>query len=70
MMGRDKVMLPSIPNITVSVNIACINSSTNFFINDSHWQGILGLAYEEIARVGIESQCVLVRNVCLSSRVG
>ena len=31
-------------------NLACIETSSNFFINGSKWQGILGLGYALIAR--------------------
>ena len=47
----DVVSVDTLPNITVRANIATILSSSHFFINGSHWQGILGLAYAEIARV-------------------
>ncbi|XP_078671843.1 beta-secretase 1-like [Branchiostoma floridae x Branchiostoma belcheri] len=49
-LGTDEVSLPSGPNVTVRANIASITSSSNFFINGSNWEGILGLAYSEIAR--------------------
>ena len=32
-------------------NVALITESTYFFVNGSNWQGILGLAYREIAEV-------------------
>ena len=50
-LGEDRIHLPPLGNASITVNIACINSSTNFFINGSQWQGILGLAYEHIAKV-------------------
>jgi beta-site APP-cleaving enzyme 1 (memapsin 2) len=50
-LGSDIVRLVSMPNISrVQANIAFIRESTNFFINGSNWQGILGLAYSELAR--------------------
>jgi len=36
---------------TFRANVALIAESTNFFVNGSNWQGILGLAYREIAEV-------------------
>ena len=50
-LGSDIVSLASLPNVTVTVKIACITSSDKFFVKDAHWQGILGLAYSAIARV-------------------
>lgn len=49
-LGRDNVSVSSLPGISVMANIACIMSSDHFFINTSDWQGILGLAYADIAR--------------------
>ncbi|XP_071095945.1 beta-secretase 1-like [Haliotis cracherodii] len=49
-LATDLVNLPSLPNITVRSNIAFITRSSNFFINTSDWQGIIGFAYQEIAR--------------------
>lgn len=49
-LGSDLVTLTSLPNVTVTANIAFITESTQFFINGSNWQGILGLAYSSIAR--------------------
>lgn len=50
-LGSDLVTLTSLPNVTVTANIAFITESKQFFINGSNWQGILGLAYSSIARV-------------------
>lgn len=50
-LGSDMVTLNGASNITVRANLACITESSNFFINGSNWQGILGLAYADIARV-------------------
>jgi len=36
--------------LQVRANLACIESSTNFFINGSKWHGILGLGFAPIAR--------------------
>ncbi|KAK3106956.1 hypothetical protein FSP39_003917 [Pinctada imbricata] len=49
-LGTDLVTLTSLPNVTVRSNIAFITEATGFFINGSMWQGILGMAYKEIAR--------------------
>lgn len=51
-LGTDLVTIPHGPNVTVRANIAAITESDKFFINGSNWEGILGLAYAEIARVG------------------
>ncbi|XP_075460345.1 beta-secretase 1 [Ascaphus truei] len=49
-LGTDLVTIPHGPNVTVRANIAAITGSDKFFINGSNWEGILGLAYAEIAR--------------------
>ncbi|XP_071958278.1 beta-secretase 1-like isoform X2 [Antedon mediterranea] len=49
-LGTDMVTIPSSPNSTVRANIVGIYSSEKFFINGSEWQGILGMAYNSIAR--------------------
>uniref|UniRef100_K7F275 Beta-secretase 1 n=1 Tax=Pelodiscus sinensis TaxID=13735 RepID=K7F275_PELSI len=49
-LGTDLVTIPHGPNVTVRANIAAITESDKFFINGSNWEGILGLAYAEIAR--------------------
>ncbi|XP_062364595.1 beta-secretase 1 isoform X2 [Cinclus cinclus] len=50
-LGTDLVTIPHGPNVTVRANIAAITESDKFFINGSNWEGILGLAYAEIARL-------------------
>uniref|UniRef100_A0A4W2BXY6 Beta-secretase 1 n=1 Tax=Bos indicus x Bos taurus TaxID=30522 RepID=A0A4W2BXY6_BOBOX len=50
-LGTDLVSIPHGPNVTVRANIAAITESDKFFINGSNWEGILGLAYAEIARI-------------------
>ncbi|XP_074832877.1 beta-secretase 1 isoform X2 [Carettochelys insculpta] len=50
-LGTDLVTIPHGPNVTVRANIAAITESDKFFINGSNWEGILGLAYAEIARI-------------------
>lgn len=52
-LGTDLVAIPRGPNVTVRANIAAIIKSDKFFINGSNWEGILGLAYAEIARVSL-----------------
>ncbi|KAF1742635.1 hypothetical protein MXB_117 [Myxobolus squamalis] len=37
-------------NIKSRVNVALIDTSTNFFINGSDWSGILGLGYSRLSR--------------------
>jgi len=54
-LGTDLVTIPHGPNVTVRANIAAITESDKFFINGSNWEGILGLAYAEIARVSPDS---------------
>lgn len=49
-LGNDVVSIPSLPNVTVHANIACITKSKGFYINGSNWQGILGLGYAAISR--------------------
>ncbi|KAG1655901.1 Beta-secretase 1 [Nymphon striatum] len=49
-LGSDFITLPNVLNSTVKANVACITESKDFFISTSDWQGILGLAYKEIAR--------------------
>ncbi|KAI7800328.1 beta-secretase 1 precursor [Triplophysa rosa] len=49
-LGTDLVSIPHGPNVSLRVNIAAITQSDRFFINGSNWEGILGLAYAEIAR--------------------
>ncbi|GAA6086470.1 beta-secretase 1 [Tachysurus ichikawai] len=52
-LGTDVVSVPLGPNVTLRANIAAITQSDRFFINGSNWEGILGLAYAEIARVSL-----------------
>ncbi|XP_023668027.2 beta-secretase 1 [Paramormyrops kingsleyae] len=49
-LGTDVVSVPHGPNVSLRANIAAITQSDHFFINGSNWEGILGLAYAEIAR--------------------
>ena len=48
-LGTDLVTTQSI-SVTSRSNIAFITESSNFFINGSNWQGILGLGYAKISR--------------------
>jgi len=50
-LGTDLVSLTSMSNVSVRSNVAFITNSKGFFINDSDWQGILGMAYASIAQV-------------------
>lgn len=50
-LGIDVITLPTALNVSATVNIACITQSKAFFISNAEWQGILGLAYAELARV-------------------
>ncbi|MBN3279719.1 BACE2 secretase, partial [Polyodon spathula] len=49
-LGTDIVTIPKGPNGTVTVNVATILQSENFFLPRVNWQGILGLAYKMLAR--------------------
>ena len=37
--------------LNVTAEVACITQSSEFFINGSQWQGILGLGYKAISQV-------------------
>ena len=58
-LGTDLVTTQSI-SVTSRSNIAFITESSNFFINGSNWQGILGLGYAKISRVSSVKSCVKV----------
>ncbi|XP_043191787.1 beta-secretase 1-like isoform X2 [Amphibalanus amphitrite] len=45
----DVVRLPETNAPTVRCDVALIQRSTNFYINGSEWQGIVGLAYRQLA---------------------
>ncbi|TRY59450.1 hypothetical protein DNTS_002175 [Danionella cerebrum] len=49
-LGTDLVSIPQGPSGSLRANIAAITQSDRFFINGSNWEGILGLAYAQIAR--------------------
>ena len=58
-LGSDLIRFIDAPNATVRVNIATIESSENFFINGSNWEGILGLGYAHLAKVSSISLCAV-----------
>ncbi|KAK3891208.1 hypothetical protein Pcinc_004891 [Petrolisthes cinctipes] len=50
-MGRDIVRFPDLPEaLPVITDIAIITTSNKFFVNNSHWQGIVGLAYRALSQ--------------------
>lgn len=49
-LATDRVALSSMPNSSVRAHIAFILQSSDFFINGSNWQGILGMGYAAIAQ--------------------
>lgn len=49
-LGTDIVTIPKGPNGTITINVATILQSENFFLPRVNWQGILGLAYKTLAR--------------------
>lgn len=52
-LGTDKITIPHGPNVTITINIAAILTSDDFFLPGINWQGILGLAYPMLARVRV-----------------
>lgn len=50
-LGTDLITIPQGPNGTISINMAAILTSNDFFLPGINWQGILGLAYPLLARV-------------------
>ena len=48
-LARDLVSIGGSP--PVEVEFALINSASNFFIAGAQWSGILGLAYDSLAKV-------------------
>lgn len=51
--GEDVVTIPKGLNSSFLVNVATIFESENFFLPGIKWNGILGLAYAALAKVGI-----------------
>ncbi|XP_042894200.1 beta-secretase 1-like isoform X2 [Penaeus japonicus] len=50
-LGRDLVRFPTLPHTEPLVtDLALITSSDNFYVNNSHWQGIIGLAFATLAQ--------------------
>ncbi|XP_033758974.1 beta-secretase 1-like [Pecten maximus] len=49
-LATEHVALSSMPNSSVRAHIAFILHSSDFFINGSNWQGILGMGYAAIAQ--------------------
>ncbi|KDR08609.1 beta-secretase 1-like [Zootermopsis nevadensis] len=49
-LGSDVLNFPPLFTPLVRCDIAAIKTSHNFYMNGSHWQGILGLAYPVIAQ--------------------
>ncbi|XP_069696307.1 beta-secretase 1-like isoform X2 [Periplaneta americana] len=49
-LGSDVLYFPSLNTPQVRCDVAAIQTSHNFYMNGSQWQGILGLAYTVIAR--------------------
>jgi len=51
-LGTDVVRITSLTNLSAfHANIAMMTEASNFFVNGSNWQGILGLGYSELAEV-------------------
>lgn len=58
-LAADLVQITSSPQFCqIRASIALITQSNNFFIDGAGWQGILGLGYRPIARVGLVPVCV------------
>ncbi|XP_042312965.1 beta-secretase 2 [Sceloporus undulatus] len=49
-LGTDIITMPKGINGTYTINIATISQSENFFLKGIKWQGILGLAYDALAK--------------------
>lgn len=52
-LGSDKTSLPQVNNVNCTAKVALIQESSEFFIGRPNWQGILGLAYAQLAVVCI-----------------
>ena len=48
---RDQVTLVGVNNVSARTVIAGIEFEQQFFLNDSIWQGILGLSYPALTKV-------------------
>lgn len=50
-LGRDLAQFPSVPcTENLMTDMALITTSENFYVNNSNWQGILGLAFSALAQ--------------------
>ncbi|KAK7073140.1 Beta-site APP-cleaving enzyme, partial [Halocaridina rubra] len=50
-LGRDRVYFPSLlQTVPVETDLAIITTSNNFYVNNSHWQGIVGLGFSVLAQ--------------------
>ena len=63
-LAKDLVSIGSSP--PVEVEFALITSASNFFIAGAQWSGILGLAYESLAKVSLLSRV----GACCNASVG
>ena len=53
-LATDVVRITSLTNLSAfHCNIGMITQSSDFFVNGSMWQGILGLAFSDIAQVNL-----------------
>lgn len=61
-MARDKISIMDSQNVSrpIDADIALIDFSKDFFIKGTEWEGIMGLAYSSLAKVGSQWN-----NVCL-----
>lgn len=51
MLGTDVITMPKGIDGSYVINIATILESENFFLPGVKWHGILGLAYDALAKV-------------------
>ncbi|MPC53585.1 Beta-secretase 1 [Portunus trituberculatus] len=51
-LGKDVVLFPALQTVTTPhlVDLVLITSSHNFYVNNSQWQGIVGLAFPVLAK--------------------
>lgn len=63
-LGSDLLRFVEGPNATIRVNVAAIQSSENFYINGSMWEGILGLGYARLSKVRDLILCCSYRMLC------
>ncbi|CAD5116949.1 DgyrCDS5789 [Dimorphilus gyrociliatus] len=48
-LGADKINLPKVNDVNCTAYVSLIEESSQFFVEGSNWEGILGLAYAELA---------------------